>query len=40
MAENPFIDTTINSPNTFFLNPEAHISLQVLHRRSSDENDE
>ncbi|CAF0899767.1 unnamed protein product [Rotaria sordida] len=40
MAENPFIDTTINSTNTFLVNPEAHTSLQLLHRRSSDEDED
>ncbi|CAF3348810.1 unnamed protein product [Rotaria sp. Silwood1] len=40
MTEDLFIDTTINSTNTFLVNPEAHTSLQLLHRRSSDEDED
>lgn len=39
MAENSCIIMSINTPNTFVVNPEAHTSLQLLHRRSSDEDD-
>ncbi|CAF3626328.1 unnamed protein product [Adineta steineri] len=37
MTEDPFTDTAITSTNTFVINPEAHTSLQLLHRRSSEE---
>jgi hypothetical protein len=37
MAENSCINMIVNPTNTFLVNPEAHTSLQLLHRRSSDE---
>jgi len=40
MTENLCISMTINPTNTFLVNREAHTSLQLLHRRSSDEDDE
>jgi len=39
-TENQFTNTAINPTNTFLFNPEAHTSLRLLNRCSSDEDDE
>ena len=40
MAEGSLISTTKNPINSFHVNPEAHASLQLLKRLSSDEDEE